>query len=98
MIPPPYMNWTCPSTCPAFNGTNKEFAKACVIDCILPKLVPELTAEVGLLPPINLLKLFNGPDNTTKSLMPSLHPNCAGYIAIAHYVQSQLFPSTAHNT
>ena len=69
MTPPPYFlpripwNWTCPKTCPAFTdqeqpashaANNKELAKACVIDCILPKLVPELTVAVGLAPPVRL--------------------------------------------
>lgn len=91
MIPPPYMNWTCPASCPAFNGKNKEVAKACVIDCILPKIVPELTASVGLPPPINLFKFFGGPDNTNKSLMPGLHPDCDGYTAIASFLAKQIF-------
>ena len=93
MIPPPYSNWTCPQTCPAFDGKNKELAKACVIDCILPKLVTQLTASVGLPAPVDLLKFFHGPDNTNKTAMPGLHPNCAGYTAIAEYLSGLLFSS-----
>jgi lysophospholipase L1-like esterase len=107
MIPPPYFlphgfhgNWTCPATCPAFNDNespkssspnNKEAAKACVIDCILPTLVPKLTASVGLAPPISLFGFFGGVDSTNKTLMPGLHPDCDGYTAIAHYLVKQLF-------
>lgn len=91
MIPPPYMNWTCPATCPPFDGTNKEIAKACVIDCILPKLVTNLTASIQLPPPIDLLTFFGGPDHTNKALMPGLHPSCDGYISIAQYLEKELF-------
>jgi hypothetical protein len=44
----------CPATvqdCPRFDGKNdgeKEFAKACVIDCILPTIVPVVAKELGL--------------------------------------------------
>jgi lysophospholipase L1-like esterase len=72
---------------------NKEVAKACVIDCILPKLVPKLTAEVGLAPPLSLFEFFGGVDSRNKTLMPGLHPDCNGYSAIAHYLVKQLFSS-----
>eukprot|EP01046_Picozoa_sp_COSAG06_P012172 COSAG06_NODE_706_length_12904_cov_11.211636_11_plen_311_part_00 len=73
---------------------NKEAAKACVIDCILPKLVPKLTAAVGLAPPVSLFEFFGGVDSKNSTLMPGLHPDCNGYIAIAHYLAKQLFSSS----
>lgn len=80
-----------PTACPAFNTTNKEMAKSCVIDCVLPKVVPALTKELGLAPPLDMLAFFHGPDHTNKTAMPGLHPNCNGYKAMGGYIAKKVF-------
>lgn len=89
MIPPPLSNYTCAGnpnpTCLS------PFSKSCTIDCVLPKIVPKITAELGLPAPVDLLTFFGGPTDTNKSAMPGLHPNCNGYIMIGHYLAKVLF-------
>jgi len=89
MIPPPLSNYSCVGnpnpTCLA------PFSKSCAIDCVLPKLVPEITAELGLPAPVDLLSFLGGPTETNKTAMPGLHPNCNGYLMIGHYLAKELF-------
>ena len=89
MIPPPLSNYSCAdSTNPTCLS---PFDKACTIDCVLPKLVPKITADLGLPTPLDLLSFLGGPTETNKSAMPGLHPNCDGYDMIGHYVAKELF-------
>ena len=47
MIPPPLSNYTCGASNP--NPTClKPFDKACTIDCVLPKLVPQIAADLNV--------------------------------------------------
>ena len=91
MIPPPFMNFSCPTATTAdqlCQGTNQS----CVINCILPRLIPLLTSEAGVeAPPVDLLAFFGGPDHTNKSMMPNLHPNCHGYLQMGTYIATQVF-------
>merc|ERR1711935_879978 len=93
MIPPPLSNYTCAGnpnpTCLS------PYNKACVIDCVLPQIVPQLNKELGLAPPVDLLSFIGGPTHTNKTLMPGLHPDCNGYVAIGHYLAKVLFNVTA---
>lgn len=99
MIPPPYGNTTC------IGNPNptclKPFDKECTINCVLPKLVPLLTAQINakkpqLDPPIpeleviDLLTFLGGPDHTNKSAQPGLHPNCDGYELIGNYLKHRI--------
>jgi len=89
MIPPPLSNFTCSAT---NNPTClAPYDKACVIDCVLPQLVPELNKELGIAPPVDLLSFLGGPTNTNKTAMPGLHPDCAGYELIGHYLAKTIF-------
>jgi hypothetical protein len=65
--------------------------QSCVINCILPRLLPVLASEVGLPPPVDLLTFFGGPKHTNASIMPNLHPNCDGYLAMGRFVAKQVF-------
>lgn len=89
MIPPPLSNYSCAEnpnpTCLS------PFSKSCTIDCVLPKLVPKITAELGLPAPVDLLSFLGGPTETNKTAMPGLHPNCNGYNLIGHYLAEVLF-------
>jgi hypothetical protein len=57
----------------------------------MPDLIPSLTTDLGLPAPVDLFKLFNGPNDTNKTVMPGLHPNCAGYTVIGKYIAKELF-------
>lgn len=89
MIPPPLSNYSC------VDNTNPSclmpFSKSCTIDCVLPKMVPEIAADLGLPDPLDLLSLLGGPVETNKTAMPGLHPNCNGYSMIGHYVAKEIF-------
>jgi hypothetical protein len=37
-----------------------RYDKACVIDCVLPVIVPEISKDLGLDPPVDLLTFFHG--------------------------------------
>jgi lysophospholipase L1-like esterase len=92
MIPPPFMNYSaCPTgdlTKPdACAGTNQS----CVINCVLPVLVPELTLALGLEAPVDLLTAFGGPSHTNHTLIPSLHPSCGGYAFMGEYIARTVF-------
>ena len=62
-----------------------------MIDCVLPKLVPSLTKQLGLPPPIDLMSFLGGPMHTNKSAMPGLHPDCDGYELLGHYIAQEVF-------
>lgn len=89
MIPPPLSNRSCSGT------TNPTcltpFDKACVIDCVLPPLVSQLTKQLGLPSPLDMLTLFGGPNHTNKTAMPGLHPNCNGYTLMGEHIAKALF-------
>jgi lysophospholipase L1-like esterase len=93
MVPPPFGNTTCVGGAgSAANPTClAPFDKNCVINCLLPKLVPQLGSKIGLGAPLDMLSLFDGPDNTNKTLMPGLHPDCAGYTVMGEFIAKQLF-------
>lgn len=92
MITPPLSNYSCSGnpnpTCLS------PYDKACVIDCVLPKVIPQLTQELGLAPPLDLLTFFGGPTNTNKSAMPGLHPDCNGYTIMGEFIAKELFNVT----
>mmetsp|Transcript_6862 Transcript_6862/g.17679 ORF Transcript_6862/g.17679 Transcript_6862/m.17679 type:complete len:252 (-) Transcript_6862:613-1368(-) len=88
MVTPPLGNFTCGAPNPTCLN---PYDKSCVIDCVLPKLIPELTMELGLAPPLDLLSLFGGPLNTNKTALPGLHPDCDGYTLMAHFIAKQVF-------
>ena len=58
---------------------------------VLPKLVPKLTEQLGLPPPLDLLTFLGGPTHTNKSAMPGLHPDCNGYLLLGHYIAKTIF-------
>jgi len=92
MIPPPLSNFTCSDMPGGSNPTClAPYNKACVIDCVLPKLVPSLTKQLGLPPPLDLLTFLGGPTHTNKSAMPGLHPDCDGYELLGHYIAHEVF-------
>jgi lysophospholipase L1-like esterase len=97
--PPP--SSSCGQTAP-FNGTvpsdgqgepEKEHAKACIINCMIPNVVPEVAASLQLPAPLNLLSLLGFPGGVNKTAMPGLHPSCEGYTTIGQYIARALFPS-----
>jgi lysophospholipase L1-like esterase len=88
---PPFGNSTCASKTCAKGTGGAGTDHNCVIDCIMPDLIPSLTTDLGLPAPVDLFKLFGGPDHTNKTVMPGLHPNCAGYTVIGHYLAKELF-------
>lgn len=88
----------CPATeaeCPKFNSSapkgEKEFAKACIIDCVLPTVVPAVAKGLSLPAPLDLVSLLGFPHNTNKSAIPGLHPSCGGYTMIGQYIAKELF-------
>ena len=106
MIPPPYSYMQvvtgtfleCPPSeaqCPKFNGSapagEKEFAKACIIDCVLPKAVTAVAQGLSLPPPVDMLSLLGFPKNTNKSAIPGLHPSCGGYELMGRFIGKELF-------
>lgn len=66
-----------------------------MIDCVLPVLIPELTKDLGLAAPVDLLSFFGGPTHTNKTAMPGLHPDCNGYEAMAGYIAKEVFGVTS---
>lgn len=93
MIPPPFLNYTCAGnpnpTCLSPWNTS------CIIDCLLPKIIANISADLGLPAPVDLLTLLGGPTDVDKVAIDSLHPNCAGYNMIGHYLAKELFGSGA---
>ena len=96
--PPPASS--CGETAP-FNGTSpsdgqgepeKEHAKACVINCILPVVVPAVAKALQLPAPLDLLSLLGFPGHVNITAMPGLHPSCEGYTTIGRYIAKELFP------
>ena len=76
MLPPPWGNVACAGnpnpTC------LQPFDERCVvINCGLPKLIPQHNAELGLRA-LDMLTFFGGPADANRSICPSLHPNCVG--------------------
>lgn len=89
MIPPPYGNFSCAGS---GNPTClSPYDKNCVINCVLPEVVPTLTTALGLAAPLDLLTFFGGPTHTNASAMPGLHPDCNGYSILGAYVASKVF-------
>ena len=70
---------------------------SCVINCLFPVLLPRLWDGVGIkaVDRLDLQSLLGGPNNTDKSLMPQLHPDCSGYAKIGKHVASQVFGAAA---
>lgn len=80
-----------------FNGTGgqgepeKERAKACIINCVLPTIVRQVAEELHLPAPVDMLSFFNFPGVVNQTLIPVLHPSCEGYKAMGQYLAKQLF-------
>jgi hypothetical protein len=105
-VPEPVSVQQCPpsaSSCgqmAPFNGTvpsdgqgepEKEHAKACIINCVLPTVVPAVAKALKLPPPLDLLSLLGFPGHVNKTDMPGLHPSCDGYTTIGQYIAKALF-------
>lgn len=58
---------------------------------MLPKLVPQIAAELNAFKVIDMLTFFGGPTDTNKTAMPGLHPDCTGYTMMGHYLAKELF-------
>jgi hypothetical protein len=87
-----------------FNGTGgsgepeKERAKACIINCVLPIVIRQVAQELKLPAPVDMLSLFQFPGTVNKSLIPVLHPSCQGYNVMGQYVAKQLFGTRLAST
>ena len=92
-----FVNCTDPTT-----GRNENCVKAkahynadtaCVINCVLPELLPNIFDEVGIKSAdrVDLQTLLGGPNNTDRALMPQLHPDCGGYQKIGEHIASSVF-------
>ena len=84
-----------------FNGTRgqgepeKERAKACIINCVLPTIVRQVAQELHLPAPVDMLSFFNFPGTVNQTLIPVLHPSCEGYKAMGQHLAKQLFSDAA---
>ena len=82
-----------------FNGTGgqgepeKERAKACIINCVLPSIVRQVALELKLPAPVDMLSFFQFPGVVNKTLIPVLHPSCEGYSVMGQYIAKELFSS-----
>jgi|EP01046_Picozoa_sp_COSAG06_P001152 hypothetical protein len=82
-----------------FNGTGgqgepeKERAKACIINCVLPNIVRQVALELKLPAPVDMLSFFQFPGVVNKTLIPVLHPSCEGYSVMGQYIAKELFSS-----
>ena len=70
----------------------QEHAKACIIDCVLPTVVPAVAKALQLPAPLNMLTLLGFPGHVNRTLMPGLHPSCDGYTVMGDYIAKELFP------
>ena len=84
-----------------FNGARgqgepeKERAKACIINCVLPTIVRQVAQELHLPAPVDMLSFFNFPGTVNQTLIPVLHPSCEGYKAMGQHLAKQLFSDAA---
>ena len=105
-VPTPVSVQQCPpptSSCgqaAPFNGRTpsngqgepeKEHAKACIINCVLPAVVPQVAHALKLPAPLDLLTLLGFPGHVNTTAMPGLHPSCEGYTTIGRFIAKSLF-------